>query len=106
MNGRSCAGRLSCATGPSLIGLTVAGVLMSRLLLTDEPPMAYCRHCGQPMKLMSVSRLLSPSYPTRLELYGSAPWSVDDGQLNDWNDGRGIISRIRMDSLELMTVPQ
>jgi hypothetical protein len=27
---------------PSLIGLTVAGVLMSRLLLTDEPPMAYC----------------------------------------------------------------
>ena len=69
MNGRSCAGRLSCATGPSLIGLTVAGVLMSRLLLTDEPPMAYCPHCGQPMKLMSVSRLLGRSYPTLLELY-------------------------------------
>ena len=26
MNGRSCAGRLSCATGPSLIGLTVSRV--------------------------------------------------------------------------------
>src|ERR1700730_4457739 len=21
--------------------------------------------------------------------YGSAPWSLDDGQLNDWNGGRG-----------------
>ena len=22
--------------------------------------------------------------------YGSAPWSLDDGQLNDWNGGRGV----------------
>jgi hypothetical protein len=22
--------------------------------------------------------------------YGSAPWSLDDGKLNDWNDGRGV----------------
>jgi catechol 2,3-dioxygenase-like lactoylglutathione lyase family enzyme len=22
--------------------------------------------------------------------YGSTPWSLDDGQLNDWNGGRGV----------------
>jgi hypothetical protein len=22
--------------------------------------------------------------------YGSAPWSLDDGKLNDWNGGRGV----------------
>jgi hypothetical protein len=22
--------------------------------------------------------------------YGSAPWSLDDGELNDWNGGRGV----------------
>jgi hypothetical protein len=25
--------------------------------------------------------------------YGSAPWSLDDGKLNDWNGGRGVYSR-------------
>ena len=39
--------------------------------------------------------------------YGSAPWSLDDGKLNDWNGGRGVYFR-DPDShvLELMTVPQ
>ena len=23
-------------------------------------------------------------------VYGSAPWSLDDGKLNDWNGGRGV----------------
>jgi hypothetical protein len=54
---------------PNLIRLIVAGVLMSRLLLTDEPPMPYCPHCGQPMKLVGISRLLGRSCPTLLELY-------------------------------------
>jgi hypothetical protein len=27
--------------------------------------------------------------------YGSAPWSLDDGKLNDWN-GEAFISRTRM----------
>jgi hypothetical protein len=59
------------------------------------------------MKLMSVSRLLSRSYPTLLELYGSAPWSLDDGQLNDWNSGRGVYFKDPNGHvLELMTVPQ
>ena len=53
----------------AIIVLTVAGVLMSRLLLTDEPPMPYCPHCAQPMKLVGISRLLGRSYPTLLELY-------------------------------------
>jgi len=39
--------------------------------------------------------------------YGSAPWSLEDGRLNDWNGGRGVYFK---DSdghvLELMTVPQ
>ena len=42
---------------------------MSRLLLTDEPPTPYCPHCGQPMKLVGISRLLGRSCPTLLELY-------------------------------------
>ena len=39
--------------------------------------------------------------------YGSAPWSLADGKLNNWNGGRGVYFR---DSnghvVELMTVPQ
>jgi len=36
----------------------------------------------------------------------SAPWSIDDGELNDWNGGRRFYFKDR-DShiLELMTVP-
>jgi catechol 2,3-dioxygenase-like lactoylglutathione lyase family enzyme len=39
--------------------------------------------------------------------YGSAPWSVDDGKLNNWNGGRGVYFRDPDGHvLELMTVPQ
>ena len=39
--------------------------------------------------------------------YGSAPWSLDDGKLNDWNGGRGVyFSDPDGHVLELMTVPQ
>ena len=39
--------------------------------------------------------------------YGSAPWSLDDGRLNDWNGGRGVYFRTPDDHLlELMTAPQ
>jgi catechol 2,3-dioxygenase-like lactoylglutathione lyase family enzyme len=39
--------------------------------------------------------------------YGSAPWSVDDRKINDWNGGRGLYFK-DMDGhlFELMTVPQ
>ena len=39
--------------------------------------------------------------------YGSAPWSLDDGNLNDWNGGRGLYFK-NPDGhiLELMTAPQ
>ena len=39
--------------------------------------------------------------------YGSAPWSLDDGKLNDWNGGRGVYFK-NPDGhiLELMTAPQ
>jgi catechol 2,3-dioxygenase-like lactoylglutathione lyase family enzyme len=39
--------------------------------------------------------------------YGSGPWSLDDGKLNDWNGGRGVYFKDPDGHiLELMTVPQ
>jgi len=39
--------------------------------------------------------------------FGSAPWSLEDGRLNDWNGGRGVYFRDPNGHvLELMTVPQ
>jgi catechol 2,3-dioxygenase-like lactoylglutathione lyase family enzyme len=40
-------------------------------------------------------------------VHGSAPWSLDDGKLNDWNGGRGVYFKDPDGHvLELMTVPQ
>lgn len=39
--------------------------------------------------------------------FGSAPWSLDDGRLNDWGGGRGFYFKDPDGHiLELMTVPQ
>jgi len=39
--------------------------------------------------------------------YGSAPWSLDDGKLNDWGGGKGVYFKDPNGHvLELMTVPQ
>ena len=39
--------------------------------------------------------------------FGSGPWSLEDGKLNDWNGGRGVYFRdLDGHILELMTVPQ
>lgn len=39
--------------------------------------------------------------------FGSAPWSLEDGKLNDWGGGRGVYFRNPNGHvLELMTVPQ
>ena len=39
--------------------------------------------------------------------FGSAPWSLADGKLNDWNGGRGVYFSDRDGHvLELMTVAQ
>jgi catechol 2,3-dioxygenase-like lactoylglutathione lyase family enzyme len=39
--------------------------------------------------------------------YGSAPWSIADGKLNDWGGGRGVYFKDPNGHiLELMTVPQ
>jgi catechol 2,3-dioxygenase-like lactoylglutathione lyase family enzyme len=39
--------------------------------------------------------------------FGSAPWSLEDGELNDWNGGRGVYFQDPDGHvLELMTVPQ
>jgi catechol 2,3-dioxygenase-like lactoylglutathione lyase family enzyme len=40
-------------------------------------------------------------------VYGSAPWSAEDGRLNDWGGGRGVYFKTPDGHLiELMTVPQ
>jgi catechol 2,3-dioxygenase-like lactoylglutathione lyase family enzyme len=39
--------------------------------------------------------------------FGSAPWSLEDGELNEWNGGRGVYFRDPNGHvLELMTAPQ
>ena len=39
--------------------------------------------------------------------FGSGPWSLTDGKLNDWNGGRGVYFKDPDGHiLELMTVPQ
>lgn len=39
--------------------------------------------------------------------FGSAPWSLEDGELNDWNGGRGVYFRDPNGHVfELMTAPQ
>ena len=39
--------------------------------------------------------------------YGSAPWSLEDGKLNDWNGGRSVYFKDPDGHIiELMTVPQ
>lgn len=39
--------------------------------------------------------------------YGSTPWSMEDGKLNDWGGGRGVYFKDPDGHvLELMTVPQ
>jgi catechol 2,3-dioxygenase-like lactoylglutathione lyase family enzyme len=39
--------------------------------------------------------------------YGSAPWSLEDSKLNDWNGGRGVYFKSPDGHvLELMTAPQ
>ena len=70
MNGGRCAGTArDRGTKPlASLSLIAAGALMSRLLLTDEPPMPYCPYCGAPMKLVGMSRLLGRACPTLLEL--------------------------------------
>jgi catechol 2,3-dioxygenase-like lactoylglutathione lyase family enzyme len=40
-------------------------------------------------------------------VYGSAPWNIADGKLNDWGGGRGVYFKDPDGHiLELMTVPQ
>jgi catechol 2,3-dioxygenase-like lactoylglutathione lyase family enzyme len=40
-------------------------------------------------------------------IFGSAPWSADDGKLNDWGGGKGVYFRTPDGHLlELMAVPQ
>jgi catechol 2,3-dioxygenase-like lactoylglutathione lyase family enzyme len=62
----------------------------------------YAFHVGEAEFDAILQRVQAAELP-----FGSAPWSPDDGKLNDWNGGRGFYFRDPDGHLlELMTVPQ
>ena len=59
------------------------------------------------MSATASSTLSSPASRRAKITFGSAPWSLEDGKLNDWNGGRGVYFQDPNGHvLELMTVPQ
>jgi catechol 2,3-dioxygenase-like lactoylglutathione lyase family enzyme len=75
------------------------------LLFDDEPEFEshhYAFHVGN----REFDAILGRIKKAKIS-FGSAPWSLDDGKLNDWNGGRGVYFRDPNGHvLELMTVPQ
>jgi catechol 2,3-dioxygenase-like lactoylglutathione lyase family enzyme len=75
------------------------------LLFSDEGPFEshhYAFHVGEDEFDAIFARVKEAGLA-----YGSAPWSPDDGKLNDWNGGRGVyFATADGHLLELMTVPQ
>jgi catechol 2,3-dioxygenase-like lactoylglutathione lyase family enzyme len=62
----------------------------------------YAFHVGEPEFDAVLKRVKAAGLP-----FGSAPWSLADGKLNDWNGGRGFYFQDPDGHvLELMTVPQ
>ena len=47
-----------------------------------------------------------PEFDAVLERVQQCPWSIDDGELNDWNGGRGCYFKDRDGHIIVMTVPQ
>lgn len=75
------------------------------LLFTDEP--SFERH----HYAFKVSEAEFDAILTRVKerrtAFGSAPWSRENGKLNDWNGGRGVyFENPDCHLLELMTVAQ
>jgi catechol 2,3-dioxygenase-like lactoylglutathione lyase family enzyme len=75
-------------------------------LLFDEEPSFESHHYAFHVDDADFDAILGRVRQAGLA-YGSAPWSLDDGKLNDWNGGRGVYFQDPDGHvLELMTMPQ
>jgi catechol 2,3-dioxygenase-like lactoylglutathione lyase family enzyme len=75
-------------------------------LLFDEDTKFESHHLAFHVSNREFDAILRRIKEANIE-FGSAPWSLDDGKLNDWNGGRGVYFRDPNGHvLELMTVPQ
>ena len=78
----------------------------SLTLLFDEDSSFESHHLAFHVSDAEFDQIFQRIRDARLA-YGSAPWSLEDGKLNDWNGGRGIYFKDPNGHvLELMTVPQ
>jgi len=76
------------------------------LLFSDEDEKFESHHYAFHVSNAEFDAILRRIKKARL-VFGSAPWSLEDGKLNDWNGGRGVYFRDPDGHvLELMTVPQ
>ena len=76
------------------------------LLFSDEDEKFESHHYAFHVSNAEFDAILRRITKARL-VFGSAPWSLEDGKLNDWNGGRGVYFRDPNGHvLELMTVPQ
>ena len=76
------------------------------LLFSDEDTKFESHHYAFHVSNAEFDAILGRVKKARI-VFGSAPWSLDDGKLNDWNGGRGVYFKDPDGHiLELMTVPQ
>jgi len=75
-------------------------------LLFDDEPEFESHHYAFHVSNREFDAILGRIKKAKIS-FGSAPYSLDDGKLNDWNGGRGVYFRDPNGHvLELMTVPQ
>jgi catechol 2,3-dioxygenase-like lactoylglutathione lyase family enzyme len=76
------------------------------LLFSDEDKKFESHHLAFHVGEREFDAILRRIKKAKL-VFGSAPWSLDDGKLNDWGGGRGVYFKDPDGHvLELMTVPQ
>lgn len=76
------------------------------LLLSDEDSKFESHHYAFHVSKRDFDAILHRVKKEKIA-FGSAPWSLEDGKLNDWNGGSGVYFRDPDGHvLELMTVPQ
>ena len=76
------------------------------LLFSDEDEKFESHHYAFHVSNAEFDAILRRIKKAKL-VFGSAPWSLEDGKLNDWNGGRGVYFRDPDGHvLELMAVPQ
>ena len=76
------------------------------LLFSDDDPKFESHHYAFHVTDREFDAILGRVKKAHIA-FGSAPWSLEDGELNDWNGGRGVYFRDPNGHvLELMTAPQ